>query len=549
MRRYFFHVTLGAGLFAVGASTIAIDDVRAQDAGIAESAVTLFSSGGGAELWIELDDGSDHRIRLDDGAIQVDGATVASYASGAGLADAWRTLLLEHAGADGASVRAALVDFRRQLADGSGARGEDEAASALGEQLDAILGLAVASDQGIEEAATIERADGSSLQLAPGGLEFDFSGGLERLRGALGRLSGAGQSIDDRLAMIVHDDFEIPRGGEIEGNVAVLSGTLRLAGEVEGDVLVLDGTLRLEDGARIDGDVLQVGGGLELDGDTGVIEGEILSDFPTEPAPPAPAAAPESPSPVVAVSERTERSSSRDRGAFARFAHNLGHAAEGLMGALSTFVGLAVLGLLLVYFAQGRLETVSDTVRHEFARSFAMGLAGQVLFFPALLVMVVLVITWPIVPFFVLGCGLAAVMGYLGVAHGAGEMFARRRYRYEWLERLRRSNSYYYVISGLVLLLLPFAAGAVSWVLGGTLDLVRGLIAFVACVGTWVLITAGFGSVLLTRAGGRSIVVDWAPAPEDVDLGDGAEIDPDAPPDPASEGGSTDDPSSSDGEA
>ena len=55
--------------------------------------------------------------------------------------------------------------------------------------------------------------------------------------------------------------------------------------------------------------------------------------------------------------------------------------------------------------------------------------------------------------------------------------------------------------------------------LGGAADFVRGLILFVAIVGTWIVVTAGFGSVLLTRGGGRSVVIDWS---ADSAPGDGA---------------------------
>lgn len=181
-----------------------------------------------------------------------------------------------------------------------------------------------------------------------------------------------------------------------------------------------------------------------------------------------------------------------------------------MIAAACSFIVLAALGLLLVSVGRRRLETVSDTVRLEFARSFAMGLAGEVLFLPVLLVLTVLVITWLVIPFFLLAAGLAGLFGYLAAAHAGGEIFARRRFRSEWLERLRRSNSYYYVVSGLALLMLPFAAGAALWVFGGAADFVRGLILFVAGVGTWVVVTAGFGGVLLTRAGGRSVVIDWS---------------------------------------
>ncbi len=140
-----------------------------------------------------------------------------------------------------------------------------------------------------------------------------------------------------------------------------------------------------------------------------------------------------------------------------------------------------------------------------------MGLAGEVLFFPVLLILVVLVITWLVLPFYVLATGLAFLMGYLAVAHAAGEMFANRRYRYEWLERLRRSNSYYYVLSGLVLLLLPFAVASMLWLLGGLTGFLRGLIEFLASLATWVLMTAGFGAVLLTRAGSRGETTGFGP--------------------------------------
>ena len=152
-----------------------------------------------------------------------------------------------------------------------------------------------------------------------------------------------------------------------------------------------------------------------------------------------------------------------------RLARNFGRAAEGVVAAGCAFIVLAALGLLLVYFGRRRLETVSDTVRLEFARSFAMGLAGEVLFLPVLLVLTVLVITIPVALFLIPAVGFAQVAGYLAAAHAGGEIFARRRFRSEWLEIL-----------------------------------------FVAIVGTWVVVTAGFGGVLLTRAGGRSVVIDWS---------------------------------------
>lgn len=508
--------------------------ICAQEIEIVDSAITL-SSGGRAELWLQLADRSEHNIRLSGGSIEFDGASLGRYGERGPVESAWRDFLRGHAGSQGAEVRTGLLEFRSMLAGWE--RGDTvvdrDAVRALGDRLDRVFDLGAAPSQAAEEASTTSGADSPSLQIVPRGVGFDFTGPLDRLRASLERLGDTGKTLDDELAMVVHGDYRIPAGREIEGHLALLEGTLHLAGEIEGDVLILDGTLVLADGARIRGNVLQVGGDLELSGEA-VIEGEILSDVALAPVATVEAGEAEARTVAETRSVSAQDRSSRRRGPLARVARNMGRAAEGLMGALSTFVSLAVLGVLLVYFAQSRLETISDTVRHEFARSFAMGLAGQVLFFPALLVLAVLVITWPIVPFFVLAVALAGLVGYVAIAHGAGEMFAQRRYRYAWLERLRHSNSYYYVISGFVLLMLPFAAASVLWVLGGTAGAVRSLIVFVACLGSWILVTAGFGSVLLTRAGGRSVVINWSAGPDPA-FGDD---DPaDAPGSPESEPG------------
>ncbi len=497
----------------------AVSPVAAQEVAIADAAITL-SASGRAELWFELESGTEHRLRFEGEAVEVDGIGIGVYASGGGLEEAWREFLRFHAGADAAAVRGGLVDFRRSLdswTSSDEARGRD-AARALAGRIDAILGLAaptpVAAASNAPAAEPVANVPGrpGPMQIVPGGLGFDVTGDLDRLRDALRRLGDSGEFTEDGLAMIVHGDYEVTGDATVSGDIAILDGTLSLGGEVDGDVLVLDGTLVLGGDARVQGDVLQVGGEVDYGDGTSRVEGEILSDIRLQPAgstggsPEAPAAR------RIASFEAPAQTRNAEPGLGSRLARNFSRATEGVIGATSAFIVLSVLGLLLVYFGRRRVETVSETVRLEFARSFAMGIAGEVLFLPILLVLGVLVITWLVIPFFVLAVGLAQVVGYLAVAHAAGEIFARRRFRSEWLERFRRPNSYYHVVSGVALLILPFAASAALWVFGGAADLVRGLILFVAIAGTWVVVTAGFGGVLLTRAGGRSVVIDWSAA-------------------------------------
>jgi len=70
------------------------------------------------------------------------------------------------------------------------------------------------------------------------------------------------------------DRIEIEAGREVAGNVAVLNGPLTLAGHVRGRVLAINSDVILLRGARIDGDLLVVGG--EVEGSDGAaIGGEL----------------------------------------------------------------------------------------------------------------------------------------------------------------------------------------------------------------------------------------------------------------------------------
>lgn len=162
----------------------------------------------------------------------------------------------------------------------------------------------------------------------------------------------------------------------------------------------------------------------------------------------------------------------------------------------------AFLGALAVFFFRGHLETVSDTVSYSFGRSFLAGVAGQILFLPILVVMVVLVITAIAAPFYVIGAVLLALFGYVGVAHAAGENLTSHRFP-SWAARMRRSNSYYYVLTGLGVLLALFVGAAFTRVFSPVLGWAHGLLTASAWILTWVASTAGFGAALLSRAGTR----------------------------------------------
>lgn len=482
----------------------------AGQAGPSSTSVTL--SYRGAELQIEEADGTTHRVALTDGSVRIDGRDVGSYQKGSALESGWRQLLQRgmdlrpdafaeklrswsppSGGADHSTVEAlrqALVRFAGATPAGATAPAGGAAAEAA-----APPGAAAAEQAAPAGTVTVRTPSGGVVSIAPGRLSIDaLSSRLDQLRTKLGRLGSQMQDETGDLALVVHDNYAIPHGQVVDGNLALLDGDLRLGGEVKGDVLVLDGTLSLEPTAVVHGDVVQVGGTVARHG--GTVDGEFLSVKALTGRVAAAAAGKAHEAPAVARIQHRH-----SRGFVGSIFHNVFAAVGGVLGVLTALLLLGVVGALTVYFLQPQLEVVADTVRGNFARSFGVGLAGEFLFFPVLLILVAGVITWLVIPFYLLAFGLAMLAGYLAVAHATGEVLARQRYRYEWIERLRRSNSYYYVLSGLVVLLVPFAVEAGLQLFGGWLSFLRGLTIFVAVVGTWVAMTSGLGAVILARGG------------------------------------------------
>ena len=84
----------------------------------------------------------------------------------------------------------------------------------------------------------------------------------------------AAELFNETTAMRVTGDLDIPRDRVINGDVAVLDGSLRLAGQVTGRVLVLNGDASLSESARVGGDLIVVGG--RVDGEAiAFVSGEI----------------------------------------------------------------------------------------------------------------------------------------------------------------------------------------------------------------------------------------------------------------------------------
>lgn len=274
-------------------------------------------------------------------------------------------------------------------------------------------------------------------------------------------------------------DYRLPSGESHPGDLLVVSGNADIAGKLLGNLVTVNGDVTVHEGGLVSGDILTLGGTVDGDGEIG---GEVRS-FGSTTVLTAPSVATVA-TPVASALELT----------FGRIA-----------GVIGVFLTLSALGFGLVMFGRPNLEVVSDTVAHSFGRAFITGLLGQILLLPTFGMLVVglilsvagiLLLPFAVVVYTLLVI-VAALGGYLAVAHAMGETYIRRRMALGVV--IGSPNSYRYLLIGLAAL----ASLWLAWAIFGWVPIAGNLIRGAAFLVTWLLGTAGFGAALLSRAGIR----------------------------------------------
>ncbi|MGH7565910.1 MAG: hypothetical protein ACREK2_03685 [Gemmatimonadota bacterium] len=268
----------------------------------------------------------------------------------------------------------------------------------------------------------------------------------------------------------------------VDGDVVAVFGSVRVDGTVTGDVTAVGGSVELGPNAVVEGEVVVVGG--TLDRAPGArVEGSI--EEVVWGGPNMRVHGPEFHSPFL----------------------------EGIGGLMMTVVWVIVLGALvaLMYLLARRpVERMAYRVEKSPWKAALVGLVAQILFFPVLILTIVLlavsIIGIPlllVVPFALVALAIGVLVGFTAVARilgGAAET------RFGW----QHSNPYIAVLVGVgLIMLVSFFASALG-VAGGPLGvfaLILGIIGFVIQYAAW---TVGFGALLLTRFGTR---YGWGEAP------------------------------------
>jgi hypothetical protein len=466
---------------------------------IVQTAVVL--SADEATLSLEFADGRSRQIQLLDGTVYIDSKESGSYRPGGALERAWRDFLR---GASEGEFLEALTGFA-----GSEMEADEAALAAILEglapflvEVSAELAATVATEESVEAAtewaeAVAEAASAVATaavtaqiadELVAGGLVVEL-GNLEGLGTSLGRIGLAPElarvlksDLDSPVRIVLEaDEYLLPEGAELDQTLILVETDGVLAGTVTGNVLVAEGSLLITPTGRIEGEVVAIDADIQ---NQGTVVGGLREAGQFAPVVVAPVV------PRIRI-----------RGGRPSVASNLWSGLGSLAKTIAMYLLFGFLGAIIVYFFRGHLETVSDTVSYSFGRSFLAGLAAEILFLPIGLVLTVLIVTAIAVPFYALAFGLLGLLGYIGVAHAAGENLTR--HRFTWPSRLRRSNSYYYVLNGLGVLLALFVGAAMTQMAYPLLGWAHDLLIASAWILTWVAATSGLGAAVLSRAGSQ----------------------------------------------
>jgi hypothetical protein len=290
---------------------------------------------------------------------------------------------------------------------------------------------------------------------------------LERLKGE----SIAGLSPTDSVSP---GGRTVPAGSTVHGTI-VARGPVVVAGRVEGSVVSLAGDVTVRPGGVVTGDALAVGG--RVIADSGEVGGEMrsMSALPS----------------LTATGAGVAQARSPMQRTF-----------DSLRLVAGTFGVLLIIAVGVLLFAGSNLDEVVATLEVRFARAFWVGLFGQLMILPGLVVLVVvlavsligiLLIPFAIVAYAISVAGLVT-LGFLAVARLVGGAVRRSS------DARPRAQA----LAALTALALGVAIICALWIIAALLTwapLAATVVRAAALAATWAAMTIGLGAALLSRAG------------------------------------------------
>jgi hypothetical protein len=297
-------------------------------------------------------------------------------------------------------------------------------------------------------------------------------------------MAEAGEEAEEEEPLVGATQDQVRIGGSIH---------IRPGEVVDGDVVAVGGSVRID--GHVTGEVVAVGGSVDL-GPSADVEGD-----------------------VTAVGGRIHRASGAHVGgtfnevAFGRgpieFRHGAWNAPApfgGVSNVIGTVMWIVVLGLLTclaLLLGRTPVERMENRVRTSPWKAAAVGLAGQILFFPVLVLVIIVlaisIIGIPLliaIPFAILALLVGSLLGFTAVCKTVGH---QAESRFGW----SHASPYLSLLVGLgIIMAASFFASAIGMA-GGPLRVFAVILGILGFVAQYVAWTMGFGALLLTRFGTR----------------------------------------------
>lgn len=262
----------------------------------------------------------------------------------------------------------------------------------------------------------------------------------------------------------------------VTDDVVVFGGTAHIDGEVDGDVVAIGGSVELGPRAHVRREVTVVGGALRRDPGA-IIDGDV-NEVGMGPG---------------AIFDRSRFG----RGVFGRF-----WPIRPVVRLAGTSLRVAVLMLLasvLILLARKPIEQIGERAVAEPLKAGVIGLLAELLFFPTLIALVVLlavtIIGIPLlvlIPFALLGLVIVLLMGFTAVTYRLGERVAAH---FGWPAR----GPHLWTIVGIVIVLAPILLARIVGLAGGGLALAAIPLVVIGFLLEYLAWTVGFGAAVLAR--------------------------------------------------
>lgn len=279
-------------------------------------------------------------------------------------------------------------------------------------------------------------------------------------------------------------DVLVEEDEEIDGDVVALGGSVEVRGSVTGNAVAIGGDVDVFSTGMVEGDAVSIGGNVTKHGQA-VVRGEKVSiSFLRGPRFRFPSV--HAPFPFV-----VSRFNARAWTFFARLIKIL----------LFIFIGIVTISIL-----PRHVSKVKEKVKREFLKSGLVGLAAQILIIPIFILLIITIIGIPVAllvqPLLIIA---ALILGYTGVCLFVGEKLQEHT-------SLKPETKIMILVIGILAVELVPLLARVLGVFGGPFSPLGWIVAVIGWMIGYVVITVGLGASILTRLGTRPKEVAPAPA-------------------------------------